>query len=70
MFKFKKVSKFEVKIGDIYTIHGIAYQITAISGDKQPIVFGVSVNGGKQEALFYVHSLGSENFKKSIKKVI
>jgi hypothetical protein len=70
MFKFKKQSKYKVKIGEMYNVHGSAYEITGIKGNEEAIVYGVSINGGREEALFYISAMDSEKYKKYIKRIL
>jgi len=70
MFKFKKQSKHPVQVGEVYKVHGVAYEITRV-GDfqRKPVAYGVSVNGGSEEALFYLEALETESTRKYIKKI-
>ena len=70
MFKIKITSNYEVKVGEMYEVHGHVYKITKIAPvEKKPIAWGISINGNFEEALFYIDSLKDESTRKYIKKV-
>ena len=70
MFKIKAKSKYKVIVGDVYNVHGHLYEITRIGFfSKKPVAYGISINGGKEEALFYLDALELREYKKYIQKI-